>query len=402
MKQAAKGVKSIKKNTGLSLWKEKNGIVTSSEDLSLSNASKPIEWLIMPKAFQEATRLPGFPCGNLSIIGGFSDTGKSTILNHVIVAAQRQGYIVVIYDTENNLDWSYLINMGFDARPVYGEVELEKFNPQTGETYTEKTNSIIEYTNDNDDFMYFNQTILLAKYGQWDYSTGKETKTRRTTAVIEDVAASMRDILRAQEEGIINQGVVFVWDSIGSISSYKSYKSPTNNNMFDASSLSVAFSDILNYQIPKSKKISYPYMNTFVVINKIWLDSMSSPMSMPTVKYKGGNTFYYACHGIICHVGGSLTSGTKKLKATSKGMMYKYGMESKIKIVKSHLPSPYDITYEGSVICTSHGLIAREELAQYQKEHMPEMLSHLNSDLAKLNDSTTSEDVSFIEEEEEE
>jgi len=397
MKQAIKKGAGIKKK-GISAWKEKAGLGVTSANLEVSNADKPMDWLVMPKAFQEATRLTGFPIGYVSMIGGFSDTGKTTIINHVLVSAQRQGFIPVIYDTENNMDWRYLTDMGFEATPVYGEVDIENVDSETGEVTYTKENRIIGY---DGDFIYFNNTILAAKYGQYDYSTGKETKTKRKEAVIEDIAASMKELLDAQDNGEIEQGLVFVWDSIGSINSYKSYKSVTNNNMFDAGSVSVAFSNILNNRIPSSRKMSSPYTNTMIAISKIWLDSMIAPMAAPTVKYKNGNTFYYACHGLIVHVGGALTSGTKKLKAVSKGATYRYGLETKIKVVKNHLPSPYNVTYEGNMICTAHGLIDKEELPQYQKEHIGDMLAQLNEQLTKSNKTADAEDVVFTEDEEE-
>ena len=397
MKQAIKKGAGIKKK-GISAWKEKVGLNVTAANLEVSNADKPMDWLVMPKAFQEATRLTGFPIGYVSMIGGFSDTGKTTILNHVLVSAQRQGFIPVIYDTENNRDWKYLTDMGFEATPVYGEIDVEHVDPETGEVTYTKENRIITY---DGDFIYFNNNILAAKYGQYDYSTGKETKNKRKEAVIEDIAASMKELLDAQDNGEIDQGFVFVWDSIGSINSYKSYKSVTNNNMFDAGSVSVAFSNILNNRIPSSRKMSSPYTNTMVAISKIWLDSMTAPMAAPTVKYKNGNTFFYACHGLIVHVGGALTSGTKKLKAVSKGATYRYGLETKIKVVKNHLPSPYNVTYEGNMICTAHGLIDKEELPQYQKEHIGDMLAQLNEQLSKSNKTADIEDVVFTDEEEE-
>lgn len=397
MKQAIKKGVGIKKK-GISAWKEKVGLNVTAANLEVSNADKPMDWLVMPKAFQEATRLTGFPIGYVSMIGGFSDTGKTTILNHVLVSAQRQGFIPVIYDTENNMDWKYLTDMGFEATPVYGEIDVEHVDPETGEVTYTKENRIITY---DGDFIYFNNNILAAKYGQYDYSTGKETKNKRKEAVIEDIAASMKELLDAQDNGEIDQGFVFVWDSIGSINSYKSYKSVTNNNMFDAGSVSVAFSNILNNRIPSSRKMSSPYTNTMVAISKIWLDSMTAPMAAPTVKYKNGNTFFYACHGLIVHVGGALTSGTKKLKAVSKGATYRYGLETKIKVVKNHLPSPYNVTYEGNMICTAHGLIDKEELPQYQKEHIGDMLAQLNEQLSKSNKTADIEDVVFTDEEEE-
>lgn len=397
MKQAIKKGAGIKKK-GISAWKEKVGLNVTAANLEVSNADKPMDWLVMPKAFQEATRLTGFPIGYVSMIGGFSDTGKTTILNHVLVSAQRQGFIPVIYDTENNMDWKYLTDMGFEATPVYGEIDVEHVDPETGEVTYTKENRIITY---DGDFIYFNNNILAAKYGQYDYSTGKETKNKRKEAVIEDIAASMKELLDAQDNGEIDQGFVFVWDSIGSINSYKSYKSVTNNNMFDAGSVSVAFSNILNNRIPSSRKMSSPYTNTMIAISKIWLDSMTAPMAAPTVKYKNGNTFFYACHGLIVHVGGALTSGTKKLKAVSKGATYRYGLETKIKVVKNHLPSPYNVTYEGNMICTAHGLIDKEELPQYQKEHIGDMLVQLNEQLSKSNKTADIEDVVFTDEEEE-
>ena len=397
MKQAIKKGAGIKKK-GISAWKEKVGLNVTAANLEVSNADKPMDWLVMPKAFQEATRLTGFPIGYVSMIGGFSDTGKTTILNHVLVSAQRQGFIPVIYDTENNMDWKYLTDMVFEATPVYGEIDVEHVDPETGEVTYTKENRIITY---DGDFIYFNNNILAAKYGQYDYSTGKETKNKRKEAVIEDIAASMKELLDAQDNGEIDQGFVFVWDSIGSINSYKSYKSVTNNNMFDAGSVSVAFSNILNNRIPSSRKMSSPYTNTMIAISKIWLDSMTAPMAAPTVKYKNGNTFFYACHGLIVHVGGALTSGTKKLKAVSKGATYRYGLETKIKVVKNHLPSPYNVTYEGNMICTAHGLIDKEELPQYQKEHISDMLAQLNEQLSKSNKTADIEDVVFTDEEEE-
>lgn len=397
-KQAIKKGAGIKTN-GLSAWKTNAGLSITPDNVTVSNADKPMEWLLMPKAFQEATRLCGFPCGYVSMIGGFSDTGKSTLVNHILVAAQRQNYIPVIYDTENNLDWKYLTDMGFKCEPIIAQVKVEKVDESTGEIFETEEEQIIGY---DGDFVYFNNTILANKYGNIDYATGKETKTKRKEAVIEDIAASMKELLEAQENGDIEQGFVFVWDSIGSINSYKSYKSPTNNNMFDAGSVSVAFSNILNNKIPSSRKVSSKYTNTMVAVSKIWLDSMSAPMAAPTVKYKNGNTFFYACHGLICHVGGALTSGTKKLKAVSKGATYRYGLESKIKVVKSHLPSPWNITYEGPIICTAHGLISKDDLPQYQKEHINDMLKQLNSILKEQSSSATAADVQFIEEEDDE
>lgn len=396
MKQAVKkNVSGIKKK-GLSAFKEKRGLNVSADNLAVSNADKPMEWLVMPEGFVQATKLPGFACGYVHMVGGFSDTGKSTIINHILVAAQKQGFIPVIFDTENAMDFTYLRNMGFECEPIKDVVDVEIVDENTGEVGIVQEEQIIGY---DGDFLYYNNTILAQQYGQWDYSSGKETKNKRSEAVLEDIATCMKDLLDAQDSGDIDKGLVFIWDSVGSICSYKSFKSPTPQNMFDAGAISQAFTNLLNARIPSSRKQSSPYTNTMVVINKIWLDNMTTPMAMPTVKYKGGNTFFYATHGIVAHVGGALTSGTKKLKAVSKGATYQYGIISKISIKKSHLPSPWNITYENELICTGHGIISRDELPKYQKEHVADMLSELNKILAAENKVATEADVIFTEEE---
>ena len=69
----------------------------------------------------------------VSTICGHPNTGKSTLINHAIVSAQRQGIVPVIYDTENNFDFQYAIDMGMDATPVYGDVNVEVVDQESGD-----------------------------------------------------------------------------------------------------------------------------------------------------------------------------------------------------------------------------------------------------------------------------
>ena len=50
MKQAIKKGAGIKKK-GISAWKEKVGLNVTAANLEVSNADKPMDWLVMPKAF---------------------------------------------------------------------------------------------------------------------------------------------------------------------------------------------------------------------------------------------------------------------------------------------------------------------------------------------------------------
>jgi RecA/RadA recombinase len=149
-KQVIKKGATIKKVGGVSGFKERKGMNREDDKAKLtassSIADKPMDWLIMPKAFQDATKLPGIPIGYSTCVMGHSNTGKSTLINHAIVAAQHQGIIPVIIDTENSFSFEYAVAMGFKAEPVYGDVDVETVNPETGEITVETKNMIITGT----------------------------------------------------------------------------------------------------------------------------------------------------------------------------------------------------------------------------------------------------------------
>ena len=385
-----------KKDTtkSFSSFKEKMGLKASKE---LSNADKPIEWLSIGEAFHEALKIPGIPMGYNTLIVGHSNTGKTTIINHAIVAAQKQGLIPVIYDTENNFDFTYAKDMGMEAEPIYEDVEEEVVDDETGEVKKIKVNKITSY---DGNFLYFNNVMLADRYGKNDYSTGKENPKGRKVAVIEDIAASINELLNAQDEGEVENGFVFIWDSVGSISSWKSYKSATNNAMWDAAAISVAFNTIVNDRIPRSRKVSSPYSNAFIAVNKVWLDSMSNPMpgAPPSLSLKGGNSLYYSARLIIL-TGGQLKASTKRLTAVSKGATYNYGLQTKIKVLKNQLPSPWAVSLESDVVCTPHGLIStdKDALDEYRKTHLKDIIKNL--ELMSKTSNVKESDVTFSEEE---
>lgn len=394
----------IKKKATINDLKAKMGFgvtVDKGNIQGASNADKPMDWIIMPKAFQDAIKLPGFPVGYVSTICGHSNTGKSTLVNHAIVAAQRQGIIPVIYDTENNFDFKYAIDMGMDATPVYGDVDVEVIDPETGELKIVTESRIIEYEGP---FFYFNNAILSDRYGNIDYQTGKTAAKKRTSAVIEDMVYSINEFLEYQANGDIEQGFLFIWDSVGSIGGLKSYNSKVGNNMFDAGTISAAFQDIMDNKIPSSRKVSAKYSNSMILINKVWLDGTSNPIAPPSLEMKGGKSITYRSRLIIL-LGGQLKASIKRLSAVSKGLTYNYGIQTKIKVLKNQLPAPFNVTYEGDFICTDIGIIgtSKEEQEDYRKNHVGDILKKLN-EIAENNGKTEilePIDISFVEVEDE-
>lgn len=400
MKQAIKKGTGIQKK-GLGSWKEKAGLNKSEGvvDVTISNASKPQTWILMPEAYKNCTGLPGLPENTVISVLGHSNVGKSTLINHAIASAQRQGLIPVIIDTENAFSFQYAMNMGFKAEPIYGDVEVEEVDPETGEFTVHTENQIVHW---DGDFIYYNNKLLCERFGDIDYAKGTKTKTKRKTAVIEDVAACINELLDAQENGEIELGFLFVWDSIGSIASFKEISSgKIANPMWAAAAVSAAFNLIVNDRIPSSKKLSSKYNNTFLYINKVWLDPMSNPVGPAIMTPKCGKSMRYSTRLEII-MGGQLTAGTKRLTATSKGVNYSYGIETKIKIQKNHLDAPHNVCYEGKLVACDLGFIDMSELDKYKKEHVSSILKELNKRLIEQGNEAISEDeIEFTEVEEE-
>lgn len=350
-----------------------------------ASAEKPMEWFIMPRGFQEATGLPGIPKGWFSGCYGWNSTGKSTIKNCLIASAQKQNVLPIIFETESNMDMNYLISCGGEATPIMGVDE------ETGEE------TIVDYEGN---FILFNNESMCEYCGDMDYSTMTRKTTKRKVAVVEDIAFIINDFLDKQERGELPVELLFVWDSVGSIGSWKSYQSKVGNNMFDANSISVAFQSIVNTRIPSSRSQSSQYTNSFFIVNKIW-DSSMSTMGKPSVKLKGGVSFEYALRALWA-CGKIVTSGVKKLEAVVKGEKYEYGTVAPIAMKKNHLPTPYNVTREGMLYCVGTGIIAEDEIDAYKKKILPQIIKELqNRDKTGKLSNISETDIEFIESEEE-
>ena len=136
-----------KKKFDINSYKESKGLNVTKTNMVVSSAEKPQEFIVLPEAFVEATKLPGIPMGVTTIIHGHSNTGKSLLKNCLIASAQKQGILPVIIETENNFSFPFAIDCGVDAEPVYGDVEVEETDIETGEITTHTENRIINYIN---------------------------------------------------------------------------------------------------------------------------------------------------------------------------------------------------------------------------------------------------------------
>lgn len=367
MKQAIKkgaGVKTLSaadKLAALKAFKENNNLNGAKE--------KDPSWIILPEAFQEATRMPGIPCGYVVAARGHSNTGKSTIKLEIIKAAQRQGIIPVVFELENNFAWKHAKSIGVNISE-----------------YTDEETGEIMY-GPGDDMLYYDTAKLYEIYGKYDHEHGKWlSKPARETYVIEDVAMCIKDLIRKQREGELPFDMIFIIDSIGVGDCYRGAVSNNSNNQWFAGALSVSFNTIVNDLIPSSRNINSPYTNTLFVVQKIWIQTTA--IGLPSVKNKGGSTLMWS-YRVLYHLGGVESASVKALKATSGGRTYQFGTQVKIKVEKNHVDS---LTYEGEICCLDQGLWDPNKIDQYKKEYG----SYIRQRLAESNNMRV-EDVDELE-----
>ena len=296
-------------------------------------AEKELEWIPFNDAFYENTGLPGIPKGETSMFRGFSDTGKSTAMYEAIAGAMKTGVFPIIFDTEGSFKWEHARDVGMVFDEYYDD------------------NGKLQRTGN---FLFYNGDDLLNNYECYDHSSatmGK--KPLRAEPVVEDIAKTMNDICDKQRKGEFQQDILFVWDSIGSLNCFKGATKSASNNMWTAGALNSAFQSLLHFKIPSTKRETSPYTNTFMVVNKIWLDSTG--MGAPIIKMSGGNAFHFGSR-IIVHMGGKTTSSSSKHFATTTvdGVKndYQLATVTKIEVVKNHVTN---VTKKGKIACTALG-----------------------------------------------
>lgn len=354
------GRKIAKKEFSLSDYKEKKGLNDEVKD-------KPLEFIPMSKAYVEATGM-ALPIGYVSIVAGYSSVGKSTMANEAIIGAQKKGIIPVIIDLENNFSFERAKLMGMEIEEVWDKT--------TGE--------LLNYIGE---FIYINNDYILKNFD-------KKRNSKLNEATIEGLAMCINHLLDEQERGDLNAPLLFVLDSVGVLDSEKCVLG-TRNNMMNAGSYEANFKSILNYRIPASRKESKKHTNTFLAVNKIWLDSMSGGAG--TIKMKGGECFFYAARNIVL-LGGTLTHGTKKLYAqctvNGEKLSYQFGVLVKIKLIKDHING---LSLESEIVSTAKGFIGVNDIEDYKKDNKKYILSKLeiNDDDIQL-ETYKEEDKSII------
>ena len=315
--------KSVKGTFSLDKFKAAKGLG------STNNSFKEQEWIPLSPAWQEMVSLPGIPHGHITLLRGHSDTGKTTALLEVAVNTQKMGILPVFIVTEMKWSWEHAQMMGL-------QVDVEKDNEG-------KISGV-------------DGNFIFADRGQ--------------LPTVEAVAGFMADLMSEQKKGNLPMDMVFLWDSIGSVPCQMSVEKAKNNNEWNAGAMSTQFGNFINQEILLSRKESYPYTNSLVAVNKIWVEKPIGPMSPPIMKNKGGNTMFFDST-LIVTFGNISNPGTLKINAVKDGKKVEWAKKVKVAIEKNHING---ITTTGKILATPHGFISekKSDIEKYKRQHQEE------------------------------
>jgi len=93
----------------------------ASGDVSVfddSSRSRVEAWVPTPVKELDEIIGGGFPSGRLVEVAGGESSGKTTLILHVLAAAQKMGYTCIFCDAENALDPAWVKSCGVDARTL--------------------------------------------------------------------------------------------------------------------------------------------------------------------------------------------------------------------------------------------------------------------------------------------
>lgn len=290
---------------------------------------KEQKWIPVSESIQQALSIPGIPMGHITLLRGHTDTGKTSLIAEIATSAQKMNVLPIFIITEMKFDWTFFKKQGF---------QMEIIKNEEGE--------IVDYKGF---FLYAD---------------------RGTINSIEDMATFIADLLDEQKKGNLPYDLIFLIDSIGAIPSRMSLEANKNNPMWNAGAYSQQFGNFINQKFPLSRKEDYPYTNTMVCVNKIWVSPALTPMSQPKLKNKGGDTMFYDS-SLVITFGNISNSGTTKLNAVKDGKQVEFAKRTRISCDKNHITG---ISTKGTVIMTPHGFILdnKKEIDKYKKDNKEE------------------------------
>jgi hypothetical protein len=298
---------------------KKKEITSFKDKFSSKTKYKEIDFYYCGESFSKACGLPGPVMGGINMFLGHSNSSKTTAMILAAVDAQKKGHLPIFIITEKKWSWEHAIELGLNVTK-------------------------------NEDGEWLGEFIFNDSF---DY--------------IEQATEFVNDVLDAQDKGEINQNILFLWDSVGSIPCKMTYDGK-GGKQHNASVLADKIGMGIHSRISKTKKDSAPYYATMVVINQPWVELPDNPFGQPQIKAKGGEALWLAS-SLVFLFGNEKKSGINHITATKNGRTITYAIRTKISILKNHVNG---ISFkDGKIIAIPQGYIddTKEALEDYKKKY---------------------------------
>lgn len=272
---------------------------------------KPDVDVLLQKEVSEAIGMPGFRMGAVTAMYGLSNSGKTTIMLHAAIQAQKQGIIPVFVITENKMDWSRAEKMGLDIS---------------------KSKCIIR-----EDLEYLEDV--------YNYISQK----------IEDV-----------KTGRLPRDIMIFWDSVASTPSIESLEIDKSGKIKKKygpqknASVIGYYNPIIMKRIASTRQSDSPNTVGLVMLTQAYVKPPEFPGGMATIIPNGGEKIWFPLS--LCL---QIKEGGE-LSAKVDGRKVVFGTVCRIKVAKNHLTST---STEGEFVITADSILPNtpEAIEAYKK-----------------------------------
>jgi len=246
---------------------------------------KPLQYVVMPKVFQDATGLPGIALGHSSMIFGLSDSGKTDILLKVAKEAVKQDVVPFIVVTENKLEKDRLNDYGLK----HGE------------------NCIVE------------------------------EKLKTLEDVYDYISMKVEDIKR----GKLKQNCIILWDSWAgthakdTIEIDKDGRILKKHSVMKNAQVGGQYNSIVMERITSTREMSCDYSLGLLMLNQAYTSPPEFPGAPPSIIANGGNKIWFPLSLSL------LIKEGKRIKTTINGHDFKIGLVARISVEKNHINGVY-------------------------------------------------------------
>jgi RecA/RadA recombinase len=290
--------------------KDKKSEAFNLEDYSNTEVKEEVEYkedyhVNLDPVVQECIGMPGIRMGQMSCMYGLSDSGKTSLLIHAAIQAQKQGVIPILIITENKMDWARAAKMGLDLS---------------------KSKCILR-----EDFEYLEDV--------YNYISQK----------IEDV-----------KNGTLPRDVLILWDSVAATPSKESLEIDANGNIKKkygpqkSASVIGYYNPIIMKRVTSTRRTDSKGMVGLVMLTQAYVKPAEFAGGIATTVPNGGEKIWFPLS--LCL---EIKQG-RQLSATIKGKDVIYATVCKVKVVKNHLTG---LSHNGEFVITSKGLIKNDPKA---------------------------------------